>query len=100
PKAIPGAMVRYCITINNAGSAAATNMIATDAIPSNLTYDPGSIQSGAACGSAATAEDDDAADSTEIDGITASISGSTVTIRRASFLATQSFAVTFTATIN
>ncbi len=40
PKMIPGATIQYCIAISNAsGSATATSITVTDAIPANLTYD-------------------------------------------------------------
>ena len=38
PKAIPGATVHYTITVENAGTAAATNVDLSDAIPDNTTY--------------------------------------------------------------
>ena len=48
PKALPGAVVQYCLTVNNATLGTAANGIAlTDVIPANTTYVPGSIQVGA-----------------------------------------------------
>ena len=42
PKMIPGATVEYCIQIANAaGGASAANVIVTDPIPANTTYDSG-----------------------------------------------------------
>lgn len=42
PKAIPGAVVEYCITVSNAaGGADATNVAITDTLPANLTFDSG-----------------------------------------------------------
>ncbi len=38
PKAIPGAVVRYTITVTNGGAAAATAVTLTDNIPTNTTY--------------------------------------------------------------
>ena len=39
PKAIPGALVEYCIAVSNAaGSAEASNVIVTDVLPADLTY--------------------------------------------------------------
>jgi uncharacterized repeat protein (TIGR01451 family) len=43
PKAIPGATVRYTITVTNTGSAAATDVVLVDGIPPNTVYDPSSI---------------------------------------------------------
>jgi uncharacterized repeat protein (TIGR01451 family) len=40
PKMIPGAVVEYCIAVANAsGGAAATNVVVTDPVPSQTTYD-------------------------------------------------------------
>lgn len=46
PKAIPGATMRYCITVSNAGPGTATAVTVNDAIPANTTYVPNSIVSG------------------------------------------------------
>lgn len=47
PKAIPGATVQYCLTVNNATlSTPASNVTLTDVIPANTTYVPGSITVG------------------------------------------------------
>jgi uncharacterized repeat protein (TIGR01451 family) len=100
PKAVTGATVQYCITINNVGGSAASNVIATDAIPANMTYTANSMQSRSSCGGAGTAEDDNATGGDETDLIGASFAGSTVTIRHASLPILQSFALTFNATIN
>lgn len=48
PKALPGAIVQYCLTVNNATlGTPATNIALTDVIPANTTYVAGSIQVGA-----------------------------------------------------
>ncbi len=48
PKALPGAVVQYCLTVNNATLGTAANGITlTDVVPANTTYVPGSIQVGA-----------------------------------------------------
>lgn len=40
PKAIPGAVVEYCIVVSNAaGSATATNVVVVDSLPADVTYD-------------------------------------------------------------
>jgi uncharacterized repeat protein (TIGR01451 family) len=78
PKRIPGAVVRYTLTVANAASAnaSASATTVTDAIPANLTYMAGSLRrsADAACDDSDTALTDayDAAD----DG---SISGTTIT---------------------
>lgn len=44
PKAIPGAVVEYCISVANAnGGATATNVSISDLVPANMTYVAGSI---------------------------------------------------------
>ena len=100
PKAIPGAVVHYCITISNAGPGTAAAIAATDAIPANMTYVAGSMMSGSNCGSAATAEDDNAIGADETDPIGASFSAGTVAVSRASLLSASSFALVFSATVN
>ncbi len=43
PKAIPGAVVEYTISIENTGVVDATNVAVADAIPANTTYVPSSL---------------------------------------------------------
>ena len=44
PKAIPGAVIEYCIAVSNAaGGATATNITVTDPLPANTTFEAGSI---------------------------------------------------------
>lgn len=100
PKAIPGATIRYCITVNNAGSGTATGVSMGDVLPANVTYVPGSMVSGLTCGSAATAEDDNNTGADESDPIGMSITGTTITGVRASMLPSTSFAMVFHATVN
>lgn len=99
-KAIPGARVKYCVTISNSGPAAAGTVLATDSLPLTLTYVAGTIRSGGDCASAATTEDDDPAGADETDPTGASISGATITISRPTLAAASSFAVTYDAVIN
>jgi uncharacterized repeat protein (TIGR01451 family) len=100
PKALPGATVRYCITINNAGPGIAASINANDILPSQLTYVPGSMQSGANCASAITPEDDNATGPDESDLIGASFAGATVNITRLFMLAGTSFSIVLEATVN
>lgn len=45
PKAIPGAVIQYCIAITNAvGSATATNVVVSDPVPTGLTFQPNTIR--------------------------------------------------------
>lgn len=43
PKAIPGAIVEYCIQVRNSGTGTASDIAITDAIPANSTYLSGSL---------------------------------------------------------
>jgi uncharacterized repeat protein (TIGR01451 family) len=42
PKAIPGAVIEYCIQVKNVGNGPASNVVITDPIPTNSTYLAGS----------------------------------------------------------
>jgi uncharacterized repeat protein (TIGR01451 family) len=49
PKALPGATVEYCLTVNNATPlVTATNVVLTDVVPANTTYVPGTLTIGLA----------------------------------------------------
>ena len=99
-KAVPGSTVRYCFTVSNAGPSLATNVIASDIIPANLTYVAGTMLSGTSCAAAATAEDDNAAGADESDPVGASITGTTITATSPNMAASGSFAVAFNAMVN
>lgn len=100
PKAIPGAIMRYCILISNSGSATSSNIVATDNIPANVTYIPGSMLSGTNCAGAATAEDDNNSGGDESDPFGMEIAGTALTGRAASLAPGASFAMVFNATVN
>jgi uncharacterized repeat protein (TIGR01451 family) len=100
PKSLPGAVVRYCVTITNNGPGIAASIVGTDAIPVNTTYVAGSMRSGANCAGAATVEDDNATDSDEADPYGSSIIGTNITISTASMANAESFAITFQTTVN
>ena len=100
PKAIPGAVLQYCITINNAGSGTATGVSVGDALPPNVVYVAGSMRSGGTCGTATTVEDDDNTGADESDPIGISITGSTITATRVTMLPSTSFVFLFNATVN
>ncbi len=100
PYRIPGAVIEYCILVSNPGSATATSITATDALPANMTYTAGSMTSGANCAAATTAEDDDAAGADETDPFGASISGTTITATAASLGPNASFALKFRTTVD
>lgn len=99
-KAIPGATLRYCVTIGNTGTATATAVTATDSLPAGLTYVLGSMLSGSDCTSAATVEDDDAVGADESDPVGASYAGGTITINRGTLPTSTSFALTYRVTVN
>lgn len=100
PKAIPAAIMRYCILVSNAGSATATNVSITDAIPANITYISGSSLSATSCASATTSEDDDAAGADETDPFGVSVAGNILSGTAASLGPNAAFAIIFNATVN
>lgn len=99
PKAIPGATMRYCVTITNGGSASASTITLTDALPATVSYVAGSMKSGASCATAATVEDDNATGTDETDGFGASVSGSTISAQAPSLAVAASVALTYDVTV-
>jgi uncharacterized repeat protein (TIGR01451 family) len=99
PKAVPGAIMQYCITIGNSGNIAASNIAAVDNLPAHLSYVAGSMLSGAACNNAVTVEDDNAAGADETP-VGASHSASTISINATTIAASGGFAVVFRAQVN
>jgi len=83
-KRIPGAVVEYCITVQNNGSAAATSVVLTDVLTTQpVTYQAGSlftVDTGATC-TGGVGEDDDATGVDEVDPNGASESSGTVSRR-------------------
>jgi len=72
PKAIPGAVIEYCVQVSNSGSASATNVAVNDPVPANTTFVAGSIfaggtVTGGVCNADGTAEDDNNAGADESD---------------------------------
>ena len=100
PFSVPGATIRYCILVTNNGSATATAVTMSDAVPGDVTYVPGSLASGTSCANANTAEDDDAAGGDESDPFGMSVSGSTVSGVATSLGPTSGFAMVFHATVD
>jgi len=100
PVAIPGALISYCILVTNSGSAPATAVIARDVLPPTMTFSPGSMRSGAACGATSTIEDDNATGADETDPVGASVSGSQLAVTTSSLAPSQAIALSFNATIN
>ncbi|MEL6540172.1 MAG: hypothetical protein AAFQ34_02090 [Pseudomonadota bacterium] len=44
PKAIPGAVIRYCIAVANSGGADAENIVVSDALPGEVNFNTGTIR--------------------------------------------------------
>ena len=94
PKAIPGATIEYCVAVRNgSGTATATNIVVTDVIPADLTFDgtygirvDGTVDGAGAC------VDDGVAGGTFATG--------TVTAPLGDVVADQTRTVYFRATIN
>jgi uncharacterized repeat protein (TIGR01451 family) len=92
PKAIPGATVRYSITVaNTSATTAATNVVVVDAPPANTTYAAGSIALN-------TVAQTDAADSDESDFN--ATTGGAVTVTIPTVAAGGSATVTFDVTVD
>ncbi len=93
PKAIPGAIVQYCIAVTNApGGGSATNIVVTDPVPSDLAFVGGSIRlNGTVNGSGVCQADGSAG---------GSFAGNTVTAPLSDIAAGQTRTVVFQATVN
>lgn len=100
PKAIPGAVMEYCILITNNGAASMTSLAVSDTLPANFTYAAGTITSGSNCASATTAEDDNNAGADESDPHGASISAGVLGATASMLTASSSFALKFRGTVN
>lgn len=100
PKAIPGAVLRYCILVSNPGTLAGNNVAATDLLPAGITYSPGTARSGNTCATATTVEDDDAAGADETDPYGVSFLAGTLTATTTTLAPAASFAITFDAVLN
>lgn len=100
PKAIPGAVVEYCILVANTGPAALTNLAASDPLPTGFTYTAGTLQTASSCTGSATAEDDNNSGTDETDPFGASITGTTVAGSASSLASGAAFALRFRGTVN
>ncbi len=99
PKMIPGATIRYCILVSNAGPATATTVIATDSLPVQLGYVAGTMRSGTNCAGAATVEDDDNVGADDTDTVGASFSSGTVIMLTSALASGAAMALLFNALI-
>ncbi len=100
PKFIPGAKVRYCLLVTNGGPATASNIIMSDSLPATLTYDPGSMKSGASCATATTVEDDDNTGADEADPYGSSYSGGSIITITTTLANAAVMALVFDAIVN
>ncbi|MGL5837644.1 MAG: proprotein convertase P-domain-containing protein [Sphingorhabdus sp.] len=100
PKALPGAVVRYCILATNTGPTVMTNVRPTDILPPMMTYIAGSLLSGASCTGAATVEDEDNSGADETDPVGASVVASTIAGDAPNLAGGASFALVFQAVVN
>ncbi len=100
PKAIAGATIRYCILTTNIGQTTAQSLTATDPLPPDVTYVPGSMRSGTSCAGAVTPEDDDDTGADESDPFGISIAGATVTGIATSLAPGNAFAIVFEAVVD
>ncbi|WP_375421331.1 hypothetical protein [uncultured Sphingomonas sp.] len=105
PKAIPGAVVRYCLTVRNATPlTAASDVVLTDVIPTGTTYVAGSINvglagSGLACVLAGTNIADDGSSTGPYTG-SFNAGSKTVIARIPTIPGSTSAAASFNVTIN
>lgn len=100
PKSIPGARVRYCITVFNKGPGLATTISGSDIIPANTIYLANSMRSGPNCDTTLTAEDDDAVGADETDPIGASVNGNILSITAPTMASSVKFSLAFDVTVN
>lgn len=74
PKAIPGAVVEYTITVNNTGAVAATTVAVTDSIPASTVYVAGSMtRNGSAVTDSSSDGDNAQANGSPVSGIAVTI---------------------------
>jgi len=100
PKAIPNALLRYCILLTNTGASAARNVDAIDNLPGDITFQPGTIKTGTTCATANTSEDDDDLGADESDPAGASFNAGVLGYTHTAVNGQSSAAVTFEALIN
>lgn len=105
PKAVPGAVIEYCIQVQNGGTASATNIEITDTLPSETTFVEASIKSGGtvtagACNADGAAEDDDAVGADESDPSGGSFAAGVVTVLLPTISAGQTLTALFRTTID
>ena len=100
PKAIPGAVIEYCILVSNTGTNTLRSVVASDNLPAGFTYAAGTMTSGTSCAAAATAEDDNNIGTDETDPYGATISGTALSATANTLNASTAFALKFRGTVN
>lgn len=105
PRAIPGAVLEYCLTVSNAGPGTATGLAITDAVPTGTTYVANSLQvggvgAGGQCVLNGTTEDDDTTGADETDLYGGSFDGTTVKGVIPTLIAGVSLTAAFRVTVN
>jgi uncharacterized repeat protein (TIGR01451 family) len=105
PRAIPGAVLEYCLTVSNAGPGIATNVSITDQVPTGTTYIPnslavGGVGAGGQCVLNGTTEDDDTTGSDESDLYGGSFNGTAVRGDIPTLLVNTSLTAAFRVTVN
>lgn len=99
-KAIPGAVIEYCVFVTNSGTATATAVVANDTLPTETAYLSGTLATGATCATAATVEDDDPAGPDESDPMGAAYASGTITAQAASLAGGSTYAVKYRVMVN
>jgi uncharacterized repeat protein (TIGR01451 family) len=109
PKAIPGAVLEYCVQVANSGSVAASTVAVGDPLPAMTTYVAGTLFAGGtvtgsvcdvAGAAGGTLEDDDSDDAAELDGRRANVTGGTVTTTLDSVAPGTTVTTRFRVTVN
>lgn len=104
PKAVPGAVVEYCLDVENLGASTADSIVLTDGIPANTTYVASSIKTastgtGAACDVGSGTAEVDAAGG-DGDFLTTPLPRGSVVIRSTSIAAGDRFKAVFRVTVD
>lgn len=105
PKPVPGAVIEYCIIMQNNGSQPASELLVTDPVPQHTTFVSGSIKSAGTvtsgvCNNDGNIEDDDASDAGETDGATGSFVNGVVSVLLNAVNAGQTLTALFRSTID
>lgn len=105
PKAIPGAVIEYCLAVSNAGPAQATNVNIADAIPTGTTYISDSLTVGGiglagTCVLNGTIEDDDTGGADESDLYGGSFDGTKINANIPTLTTILPLNVAFRVTVN